>query len=38
VSLLKAFEYIEKIGGYETLVAHEQELIEYTLKKFETVP
>jgi cysteine desulfurase / selenocysteine lyase len=38
VSLLRAFEYIEKIGGYETLVAHEQELIEYTLKKFESVP
>lgn len=38
VSLLKAFEYIEKIGGYETLIAHEQKMIEYTLKKFESIP
>ena len=34
VSLLKAFEYIEKIGGYEKVWEHEQELVRYTLEKF----
>jgi len=34
VSLLKTFEYIEKIWGYEKIRAHEQELTVYALDKF----
>lgn len=34
VSLLKAFEYMDKIGGYEKIEEHEQALIKYTLEKF----
>lgn len=35
VSLLRAFEYIEQIGGYAVLESHERELVEYALEKFE---
>jgi len=35
VSLLKAFEYIEKIWWYEVLEKIEHELVEYALEKFE---
>ena len=35
VSLLKAFEYIEHIGGYEVLEHHERDLVEYTLERFK---
>ncbi len=35
VSLLKAFEYIENIWGYDTLRNHELQLIEYALQGFE---
>jgi len=35
VSLLKAFEYIEHIGGYRKLEEIEHELVEYALEKFE---
>lgn len=34
VSLLKAFEYIDSIGGYEVIEAKERELIEYFLERF----
>ncbi|MDD3120044.1 MAG: aminotransferase class V-fold PLP-dependent enzyme [Candidatus Gracilibacteria bacterium] len=35
VSLLKALEFIESIGGYETLTNHENELVAYFLEKFK---
>ncbi|MCD5385229.1 aminotransferase class V-fold PLP-dependent enzyme [Candidatus Gracilibacteria bacterium] len=35
VSLLKAFEYIEYIGGYSVLEKYENELVEYFLDKFK---
>ena len=35
VSLLRAFEYIDQIGGYQVLQQHEQELVTYTLGKFQ---
>jgi len=35
VSVLKAFEYMEKIGWYEEILKHEQELIKLTLARFE---
>jgi selenocysteine lyase/cysteine desulfurase len=38
VSLLKAFEYIDSIGGYEAIEAKERELIEYFLEKFNKLP
>lgn len=38
VSLLKAFEYIENIGGYKTLETIEHELVVYALEKFEKLP
>lgn len=38
MSLLKAFEYIESIGGYEKLEEVEQELVDYTLEKLENTP
>lgn len=34
VSLLKAIEYIDSIGGYEAIQKHERKLIEHTLKHF----
>lgn len=34
VSLLRAFEYVESIWGYEVLEKIEHELVEYTLEKF----
>jgi cysteine desulfurase/selenocysteine lyase len=34
VSILRAFEYVESIGGYQTLEEIEHELVEYTLEKF----
>lgn len=37
VSLLKAFEYIQSIWGFETIWNHEQEMVEYTLAKFAEV-
>lgn len=36
VSLLKAFEYIDSIGWYNTIEAHEKILTEYFLKKAKT--
>lgn len=38
LSLLKAFEYIENIWGFETLEKVEHELVEYTLEKFSKFP
>ena len=38
VSLLKAFEYIESIGGYKELERIEHELVSYALEKFMTHP
>lgn len=35
VSLLRAFEYIENIGGYEILEKIEHDLVVYALEKFE---
>ncbi|MDD2566247.1 MAG: cysteine desulfurase [Candidatus Gracilibacteria bacterium] len=35
VSLLKAFEYIESIGGYEVIEKNEKELVVYFLGKLE---
>ena len=37
VSLLKAFEYIESIWGYETLEKTEADLTEYACEKFSTL-
>ncbi|MCH8518590.1 aminotransferase class V-fold PLP-dependent enzyme [Candidatus Gracilibacteria bacterium] len=37
VSLLKAFEYLGSIGGYEVLEAREKELTAYTLEKFKNI-
>ena len=37
VSLLKAFEYIESVWGYEKLEQIEQELTEYSLEKFKNI-
>lgn len=34
ISLLKAIEYMQSIGGYDTIRKHERELIEYTLEGF----
>lgn len=34
VSLLKAIEYMNSIGGYSAIQKHEHELMEYTLKRF----
>ncbi len=33
VSLLKAFEYIESVGGFENIWKHEKEMTAYALKK-----
>ncbi len=38
LSLLKALEYIEKIGWYETVESIEKELIEYSLEQFRSRP
>lgn len=35
VSLLKAIEYMHSIGGYETMMKYEHELISHTLSHFE---
>lgn len=37
VSLLKAFEYIENIGAYEAIEAHEQTLVDYAVDKFAEI-
>jgi len=37
VSLLKAFEYIESIWGYEKLESIEQDLVVYALEKFADI-
>ncbi|NDK09961.1 aminotransferase class V-fold PLP-dependent enzyme [Candidatus Gracilibacteria bacterium] len=34
VSLLRAFEYLDSIGGYRLLENHERELVHYSLEKF----
>ena len=34
VSLLKALEYIESIWWFDVIIAHEQQLISYTLERF----
>lgn len=34
VSLLKAIEYMDSIGGYAAIEKYENELAEYTLKRF----
>lgn len=38
IGLLKAFEYIESIGGYEFIEGHEAELTQYFLKKVQELP
>jgi len=37
VSMLKAFEYIESIGGYKKMEATESELVKYSLEKFNSI-
>jgi selenocysteine lyase/cysteine desulfurase len=37
VSLLKALEYIDSIGGYEIIEQVENELIEYTVEKWKKI-
>jgi cysteine desulfurase/selenocysteine lyase len=37
VSLLYAFEYLEKIGGYRVMEEQERELVEYFLKRLEHI-
>jgi cysteine desulfurase/selenocysteine lyase len=37
VSLLRAFEYIESIGGYEVIEKHEQELVDYAMDEFTKI-
>lgn len=36
-SLLHAFRFIESIGGYEAIQAHETELMEHVLMKYKTI-
>ena len=38
LSLLKAFEYIENIGGFEKIEEVEKDLVEYALEKFAQYP
>ncbi len=38
VSLLAALDYIDSIGGYETIEKYEKELTEYALELFATLP
>lgn len=38
VSLLAALEYIDSVGGFETIEKYEKELIEYALEQFATLP
>lgn len=35
--MLRAFEYIESIGGYKNMEEIERELVEYSLEKFEAL-
>jgi len=35
--MLRAFEYIDSIGGYEVLEKIEHELVEYALEKFSSL-
>jgi selenocysteine lyase/cysteine desulfurase len=35
VSLLRAFQFIESIGSYEAMIAHENDLMKYTLEKYK---
>ena len=37
-SLLAALEYIESIGGYDAIVAHERDLVAYALERIATLP
>ena len=37
VSMLKAFEYIESIGGYKKMEEIERDLVKYSLEKFEAL-
>jgi selenocysteine lyase/cysteine desulfurase len=38
VSLLAALDYIDSIGGYETIESYEKELTEYALERFASLP
>jgi selenocysteine lyase/cysteine desulfurase len=38
VSLLKAFDYIDSIGGYEIIEKIEHDLVEYFLEKANNFP
>ncbi len=38
LTLLKAFEYIESIWGYEAIETYDRELIKYTLEKIKEIP
>jgi cysteine desulfurase / selenocysteine lyase len=38
VSLLASLDYIDSIGGYETIESYEKELTEYALERFATLP
>jgi len=38
LSLLKALEYIESIGGYQAIETYERELVAYALERFAKVP
>ena len=35
--MLKAFEYIESIGGYKKMEEIERDLVKYSLEKFEAL-
>jgi cysteine desulfurase/selenocysteine lyase len=38
VSLLASLDYIDSIGGYETIESYEKELTEYALERFASLP
>lgn len=38
VSILKALEYVDSIGGYEQIEKYEKDLVEYALQKFSNLP
>ncbi|MDR2640549.1 MAG: hypothetical protein LBC61_04480 [Candidatus Peribacteria bacterium] len=35
---MKAFEYIDSIGGYEAIETKEKELVKYFLERFNKLP
>ncbi len=37
VSLLRALEYIEHIGGYDFITAHDRDITTYVLERFQSL-